>query len=103
MDIYSSQYTHKAHGISAPHFRGTTIPTLSETEKNQASSPRDEVQFSREAQKLSESQSVESSANSAAPRLELINRVRAEIAAGTYDSPEKMDVALERMFQSFGR
>jgi hypothetical protein len=31
-------------------------------------------------------------------RPELVRRVRAEIAAGTYDTPEKLDVALERLF-----
>jgi hypothetical protein len=32
-------------------------------------------------------------------RHELVNRVRAEIAAGTYDTPEKFDAALELMLQ----
>ena len=30
-------------------------------------------------------------------RVELVERVRREIAAGTYDTPEKMQIALERM------
>jgi hypothetical protein len=30
-------------------------------------------------------------------RPELVQRVRAEIAAGTYDTPEKWDLALERL------
>lgn len=30
-------------------------------------------------------------------RTDLVNRVRAEIAAGTYDTPEKMEIALEKM------
>ena len=30
-------------------------------------------------------------------RIELVNRVRAEIAAGTYDTPEKWDAALDRL------
>jgi negative regulator of flagellin synthesis FlgM len=32
-------------------------------------------------------------------RYELVERVRREIAAGTYDTPEKMDVALERLLE----
>ena len=30
-------------------------------------------------------------------RTDLVNRVRAEIAAGTYETPEKMEIALEKM------
>jgi len=32
-------------------------------------------------------------------RTDLVERVRKEIASGTYDTPEKMDMALERLFQ----
>lgn len=32
-------------------------------------------------------------------RTELVERVRREIADGTYDTPEKWDIALERLFQ----
>lgn len=31
-------------------------------------------------------------------RTELVQRVRQEIAAGTYDTPEKWDAALDRLF-----
>jgi hypothetical protein len=31
-------------------------------------------------------------------RHELVNRVRQEIQAGTYDNPAKLEAALERMF-----
>jgi hypothetical protein len=29
--------------------------------------------------------------------MELVKRIRREIAEGTYDTPEKLDIALERM------
>ena len=32
-----------------------------------------------------------------AVRTDLVERVRREIAAGTYDTPEKFDIALERL------
>ena len=32
-------------------------------------------------------------------RMELVNRVRAEIAAGTYDTQEKWEAALERLLE----
>jgi hypothetical protein len=31
-------------------------------------------------------------------RVELVSRVRSEIAAGTYDTPEKWEIALGRLF-----
>ena len=34
-------------------------------------------------------------------RVDLVNRVRAEIAAGTYYSDEKFEKALDRLFASF--
>ncbi|MBQ9872968.1 MAG: flagellar biosynthesis anti-sigma factor FlgM [Thermoguttaceae bacterium] len=34
-------------------------------------------------------------------RVDLVNRVRAEIAAGTYYTDEKFDIAISRMFDSF--
>ncbi|MDO5309222.1 MAG: flagellar biosynthesis anti-sigma factor FlgM [Planctomycetia bacterium] len=34
-------------------------------------------------------------------RMDLVNRVRAEIAAGTYYSDEKLEIAFTRMFESF--
>ncbi len=96
MDIYNSQFAHKAHTLSSPHFRGvSTQPT---TETNRISSPiRDEVSFSREAQSFGEIASLSDSSSSAAPRLDLINRIRSEIAAGTYDTEDKFEAALGRM------
>ena len=34
-----------------------------------------------------------------APRLDLVQRVRSEIAAGTYDDDRKMDLALDRLLR----
>lgn len=32
-------------------------------------------------------------------RTDLVTRIRKEIALGTYDTPEKMDLAMERLFE----
>ena len=56
---------------------------------------KDSVSFSEEALRLSEV--TITNAESTRIRFDLVNRVKAEIAAGTYDTPEKMDIALERM------
>jgi hypothetical protein len=36
-------------------------------------------------------------ADTPAIRVELVQRVRREIAAGTYDTPEKWEIAVERL------
>ncbi len=33
-------------------------------------------------------------------RMDLVNRVRAEIAAGTYETPEKMEIAMDKLISS---
>ncbi|MBQ9812312.1 MAG: hypothetical protein IJM54_03265 [Thermoguttaceae bacterium] len=47
------------------------------------------------------SRTGESTMNPNDVRIELVNRVRAEIAAGTYYTDEKFEIALTRMFDSF--
>ena len=56
---------------------------------------QDSVSFSDEALRLGGM--TPANTESARIRFDLVNRVRAEIAAGTYDTPERMDIALERM------
>ena len=41
--------------------------------------------------------------HAAAVRRPLVERVRREIAAGTYDTPEKLEVALERLLRRLDR
>ena len=55
---------------------------------------KDTVSFSGEALRLSE---ANSNTGSTKIRFDLVNRIKAEIASGTYDTPDKMDIALERM------
>lgn len=58
-------------------------------------SQKDTVSFSEEALRLNGI--AKTGGESPRIRFDLVNRVKAEIAAGTYDTPEKMDIALERM------
>ena len=60
-----------------------------------ATPQRDTISFSDEALRLSEV--GKTNGESARIRFDLVNRIKSEIAAGTYDTPEKMDIALERM------
>jgi len=55
----------------------------------------DSISFSEEALRLSDA--VKTNTDSTKIRFDLVNRIKAEINAGTYDTPDKMDIALERM------
>ena len=62
---------------------------------NPMTSLKDTISFSDEALRLSEINKANT--ESTRIRFDLVNRIKAEIAAGTYDTPDKMDIALERM------
>ena len=64
-------------------------------QKRPTASLQDTVSFSEEALRLSDT--AKSNTESTKIRFDLVNRIKAEIAAGTYDTPDKMDVAIERM------
>jgi anti-sigma28 factor (negative regulator of flagellin synthesis) len=92
MEIINSSYI-----PSAKNLQGTSrTPAEKTTEQGgSASAIRDSVLFSEEALRL-----TELAPNSTEPskiRFDLVNRIKSEIAAGTYDTPEKMDIAIGRM------
>lgn len=97
MNIYG---IHGAQGVAAP--RQVDLPKrngVAETRSNVAA--RDEMEIS--ANRAGEARGVENAnLGTSDIRLDLVNRVRAEIAAGTYYSDEKFEIALERMFQDIG-
>jgi negative regulator of flagellin synthesis FlgM len=79
---------HGPHGINAPHapFRGQPTKQTSATP-----AAGDSVEISpaaAAASQVTEAGSV---------RQDLVNRIRNEIAAGTYETPDKLDGALNRM------
>jgi anti-sigma28 factor (negative regulator of flagellin synthesis) len=61
----------------------------------QATLPKDTVALSEEGLRLSNV--ARANAESSKIRFNLVNRIKAEIAAGTYDTPDKMDIAIDRM------
>jgi len=61
----------------------------------QTASQKDSVSFSDEALRLSDA--AKTGTESTKIRFDLVNRIKSEINAGTYDTPDKMDIALERM------
>ncbi len=93
MNVINTQSVHPMQTLQGTH-RMSTAKEIQPT-TTQSAPLQDDVKFSAEALDLGNVQQAESS--SAGVRFELVNRIKAEIAAGTYDTPDKMDIALDRM------
>jgi negative regulator of flagellin synthesis FlgM len=87
MHIHGTSHVHGAHGINAPHSLHRSQPP----QESSATGGADRVDISPAAE------AAIAATESGGIRTELVNLIRAQIAAGTYDTPEKMDAALERM------
>lgn len=92
MHITGTSQIHGAHGINAPH-----APFRAQGAQG-ASSPRsvDRVEISPAAQAASEV------ADTGAIRHDLVSSIRSQIANGTYETQQKLDVALERLLDQIG-
>ena len=79
---------HGPHGINAPHapFRGQSA-----TAPAKPGAVGDQVTISPAAQAAAQA------TEAGEVRQDVVNRIRAEIAAGTYETPAKLDAALDRM------
>ena len=93
MDITSLPQIHSPQNIQGLH--RAPVGRDGAESVQQTSLIKDSVSFSEEALRLSDV--AKTSTDSPRVRFDLINRIKAEINAGTYDTPEKMDIALERM------
>lgn len=98
MDISGIHHISGAQSISAPHFAQDAKKTTEAT-----SAPiQDEIEISTTAERLSAAEGASRTAEGGEIRYELVNRIRDEIAAGTYDTPERFDVAMERLLSRLG-
>jgi negative regulator of flagellin synthesis FlgM len=91
MQIHGTTHIHGPHGISAPHapFRGQTAGEV-------AARSADRVDISPAAQaavQATESDDI---------RGALVSQIRAQLAAGTYETPEKLDKAVQRLLDTIG-
>ena len=98
MEIINSSYIQSIQNVQGLH-RASAEKGNGDIVRSTASL-RDSVSFSEEALRLSDI--AKTNTESQRIRFDLVNRVKAEIAAGTYDMPEKMDIALERMANRIG-
>lgn len=87
MHIHGTSHVHGAHGVNAPHntYRSNASQNAS---ANQAV---DRLDISAAAEAASMANEVNG------VRQDLVDNIRSQIAAGTYDTPAKMDAALSRL------
>lgn len=92
MQIYGPNYIHGAQPIRAPH----TAPAGAPSRPAQAEPLGDQLDISPAAEllnKLSEIPDI---------RADRVQAIREAIASGQYETPDKLDLALERLLDEIG-
>jgi negative regulator of flagellin synthesis FlgM len=92
MQVNGPSSVHGAQGINAPHFTQRTQGSQATT----STQATDRVEISPAAEAASKA------AEAGGVRTDLVNSIRQQIAAGTYDTPDKMDAALSRLLDQVG-
>lgn len=86
MQIYGPSGVHGAQPMSSPHVRRVDAP-----QQTTSVQPQDEVQISSAADFVAQAQQLPE------VRSDRIASIRAAIADGTYETPDKLDAALSAM------
>jgi negative regulator of flagellin synthesis FlgM len=92
MQIHGTTHIHGPHGINGPHapFRGQAA------QEAPGANSADRVDISAAAEaaiRASEGGEI---------RRQLVDQIRSQIAAGTYETPAKLDAAIERLLDELG-
>ncbi|HEX4413630.1 MAG TPA: flagellar biosynthesis anti-sigma factor FlgM [Lacipirellulaceae bacterium] len=92
MHVNGPSQVHGPQSINPPHFTQRT--QAPQATSGAASTDRLEIsQAAEAAMKATETGGI---------RHDLVNQIRSQIAAGTYDTPDKMNAAVERMLDQTG-
>jgi negative regulator of flagellin synthesis FlgM len=92
MHISGTTHVHGPHGINPPH----NLQRGQSARSAPAPQGSDRVDISPAAEAAAQA------AESGAIRQELVQQIRAQIAAGTYETPEKLGVAVDRLLDEIG-
>ncbi len=97
MNIHGPSHVHGPHGVNGPHFNRANGPRSGKA----VAGPADQLDISPAAEaaiQAAEGGAAEGgAAESGEIRADLVARVRGEIASGTYETPEKLNAALDRL------
>lgn len=92
MQVYGPTHLHAASPINPPHTSRVSRPEAADP-----STPiQDELQISDAGLMM------ERIGNMPSVRQERVDQIRAQIANGTYETPEKLNVALDRLLDEIG-
>ncbi|MBN1851114.1 MAG: flagellar biosynthesis anti-sigma factor FlgM [Pirellulales bacterium] len=89
MRIFGPTHLHGAQGINPPHYSREAKAPQSLPEPQNIGGDRLDLSPAAEA--------AARSAEMGEIRHDLINQIRQQIADGTYETPEKLDLAIERL------
>ncbi len=97
MNIHGPSHVHGPHGVNGPHFNRDNGPQSGSPQSGKAvAGPADQLDISPAAEAAIQAAET-GAAESGEIRSDLVARVRGEIASGTYETPEKLDAALDRL------
>jgi flagellar biosynthesis anti-sigma factor FlgM len=92
MQIYGSTQLHAAQSITAPH----STRSAGSVSPSTAASVNDELSISDAALQLEQIRQLPDI------RQDRVDAIRQQIASGTYETADKMDVALSRLLDEIG-
>ena len=92
MQVNGPSQIHGAQGVKGPH----STNRAAGSKETPSAGPTDQLDISPAAQAAAEA------AENGDIRADLVARVRQEIAAGTYETPDKLDAALDNLLDEIG-
>lgn len=100
MQIHGLQSAQAVQSVNRPNTAKTASPV--ESAPSVHASSADLLDLSSEAQQVSLSQVASSAGDSSGIRTDRVAAIRQAIADGTYESPEKLSTALDRLLDIIG-
>ena len=92
MHIYGPAHLHGSQPINSPHSPRISKPSTA----NQPAQIQDELDISDAGRLVDQAKDVPDI------RRDLVDRIRGQIAQGTYESRDKLDIALDRLLDEIG-
>jgi negative regulator of flagellin synthesis FlgM len=92
MQVYGPAHLHGPQALGAPHSVRASQPAA----PSQSSPIQDEVQISDAARLVEQAQQAPDI------RQDRVNAIRAQIAAGTYETQDKLEIAVSRLLDEIG-
>jgi negative regulator of flagellin synthesis FlgM len=92
MQIYGPVHLHGSQAVAAPHSQRVAKSSAG----GSSAAIQDELQISDAAM------AMEQSGEQSGIRSDRVAQIRAQIADGTYETPEKMEIALGRLLDEIG-